>query len=419
MNKLIYNYKGLPKGMYVLFFAQVINRLGDFVMPFLALYLTQKIGMTTVAAGIIVTISSIIIIPASMIGGKTADKFGRKKSYMYAQFLSAAALIPCAMTKNPHITIICLLVSTFFNGFIRPAFRSMMTDILSPRQRQAGFSLQYLGINVGVAIGPIIAGFLFDNMLPMLFLGDALTSFLALILVWKNIQETNPSSVEKITKEVNFAEKAEKGNVFQMLYKRPHICFFMIISIAYSFVYSQYNFALPLTLKGIYGNNSAHIYGLLMSANAITVLVLTVFITALTKKNHPLTNMIIVGILYAIGFGMISYISGFSFFILSTVIWTSGEILSSISSGVYIANNSPNNYRARLIGISSVGWAIGASVSTSLSGAYMQIHGYKSIWSLTFFIALISALLMFGVKIFSVRVEKNKTIESMILGVKK
>ncbi|WP_026881473.1 hypothetical protein [Clostridium akagii] len=53
-----------------------------------------------------------------------------------------------------------------------------------------------------------------------------------------------------------------------------------------------------------------------------------------------------------------------------------------------------------MIAISLIGWAIGASVSTSLSGAYMQLHGYKPIWILTFFIALISALFMFGVKIF-------------------
>lgn len=383
-------------------------------MPFLALYLTQKIGMTSVAAGIIVTVSSIITIPASMIGGKIADKFGRKKSYMYSQFISAAALIPCAVTKNPHITVVCLLISTFFNGFIRPAFTAMMTDILSPKQRQAGFSLQYLGINVGVSIGPIIAGFLFNNLLPMLFLGDALTSFLALILVWRNIEETKPSHITKSNNDNNFSEKAEMGNVFQMLYKRPHICLFMIISIAYSFTYSQHNFALPITLKGIYGNDSSRIFGLLMSVNAITVLVLTVFITALTKKKHPLTNMIAVGILYAIGFGMIGHISSFSAFVLSTVIWTAGEILSSISSGVYIANNSPSNYRGRLSGISSVGWGIGSAVSTSISGVYIQANGYKSIWTLTLFVALVSAALMFLVKVFSIKLENKKVPESLI-----
>lgn len=403
MNKLIYNYKGLPKGMYVLFFAQVINRLGDFVMPFLSLYLTQKMGMSAIETGIIVTISSIITIPASMIGGKIADKFGRKKSYLYSQFISAIVLLPCAVFNDAKISVTCLLISTFFNGFIRPAFTAIMTDILPPKQRQAGFSLQYLGINIGVSVGPIIAGFLFNNFLPMLFIGDAVTSFLALILVWKNIEESMPSKSKKA--EENHLEKAEKGNTLKMLWKRPHLCLFLLISIGYSFAYSQHNFALPITLKALYGNRSSNLFGLIMSANAITVLVLTVFITALTKKNHPLTNMIIVGILYAVGFGMIAYIKTFPMFIVSTVIWTIGEILSSISQGVYVANNSPSNFRARLSAISSVTWGIGASVSTLLSGSYIQIAGYKSIWIVTFFIAIGAAALMILVKMFSMKVE--------------
>ncbi|NRZ45918.1 MFS family permease [Clostridium beijerinckii] len=64
------------------------------------------------------------------------------------------------------------MISTFFNGFVRPAFQSMIQDILSKEERQAGFSLNYLAINAGVAIGPIIAGFLFNNLLPLLFLGE-------------------------------------------------------------------------------------------------------------------------------------------------------------------------------------------------------------------------------------------------------
>lgn len=176
MKDFINNYKGLPKEMYVICFATLINRLGDFVVPFLALYLTQKIGMTVGATGVIVTLSSVVGIPASILGGKISDMFGRKKIYTYAQSIAAVTLIPCAFTQNVSITIICLLASTFFNGFVRPAFQSMIQDILSKKERQAGFSLNYLAINAGVAIGPIIAGFLFNNLLPMLFLGDALTS---------------------------------------------------------------------------------------------------------------------------------------------------------------------------------------------------------------------------------------------------
>lgn len=407
MKRIIDNYKGLPKEMYVICFAKLINRLGDFVVPFLALYLTQKIGMTAVASGVVVTLSSIMIIPASIIGGKAADKFGRKKVYMYAQSMSAAALIPCAITNNAFITVVCLLISTFFNGFIRPAFTSMVTDILSNEQRQAGFSLQYLAVNVGVSIGPILAGFLFNNLLPMLFIGDAVTSFIAVFLIWKNVEETYNNKSNDIIIE-NKAERIERGNIFEMFLKRPNLVLFLILNVFYNFIYSQYKFALPITLNTQFNNHGAKFFGYLMSVNAVTVLVLTVFISGVTRRNHQLTNMVFSAVFYAVGFGMIGYLNNYSIFILSTMIWTCGEILSSISSGVYIANNSPSNYRARLNAVNNIGVAIGASLSTSISGMYIQYNGCKSIWSIIFYMSIIAALLMFCLKVYSNKFEKKQ-----------
>lgn len=405
MKRIINNYKGLPKEMYIICFAKLINRLGDFVVPFLALYLTQKIGMTTVASGFIVTLASVIGIPASIIGGKMSDMFGRKKIYTYGQSIAAIALIPCAITKNIAITIVCLLVSTFFNSFIRPAFTSMVTDILSKEQRQAGFSLQYLATNVGVSIGPILAGILFNNFLPMLFIGDAITSFMAVFFIWKNIKETYVKNSD--VKVENKAEKDEKGNTLQMLFKRPHLCMFFILNIVYNFIYTQHKFSLPITLNAEFNSEGAKYFGYIMSINAITVLVLTVFIGAITRRNHQLTNMVFSGILYAIGFGMIGYIDSFNLFIISTILWTGGEILSAISSGVYVANNSPSNYRARLNAIMAIGTFMGSALSTSFSGAYIQIYGHKTIWIIIFFMSLIAAILMLCLKIHSKKINYN------------
>ncbi|WP_271814840.1 MFS transporter [Clostridium beijerinckii] len=412
MKDFINNYKGLPKEMYVICFATLINRLGDFVVPFLALYLTQKIGMTAAATGVIVTLSSVVGIPASILGGKISDMFGRKKIYTYAQSIAAVTLIPCAFTKSVSITIMCLLISTFFNGFVRPAFQSMIQDILSKEERQAGFSLNYLAINAGVAIGPIIAGFLFNNLLPLLFLGDTLTSLIAVFLVWKNIKETYP--INSKLKVESKAEIAEKGNTFQMLWKRPALSLFLVLYMVYNFIYAQHKFSLPITLNAQFNNESAKLLGYIMSINAVTVLVLTIFIGFITKRNHQLTNMAFTGILYAIGFGMIGYIDNFNFFIISTIIWTLGEILSSISSGVYVANNSPSNYRARLNAIMNLGRFLGTALSTFFSGAYIQVYGYKTLWFLIFCISIISGILMFVLKIFSVKSELDNYTESKI-----
>lgn len=64
---------------------------------------------------------------------------------------------------------------------------AMVADILPPEKRQTGYALEYLGINIGVALGPLLAGMLFKRMLPLLFIGDAITSFIAVFLVATNI----------------------------------------------------------------------------------------------------------------------------------------------------------------------------------------------------------------------------------------
>lgn len=69
----------------------------------------------------------------------------------------------------------------------------------------------------------------------MLFLGDALTSLIAVFLVWKNIKETYMAN-NKVKVE-NKAEVAEKENTFQMLWKRPALSLFLVLYTVYNFIY--------------------------------------------------------------------------------------------------------------------------------------------------------------------------------------
>lgn len=393
--------------MYILFGATVINRFGDFVMPFLTLYLTTKIGLSFEVAGIIVTISSIIGIPSSFLGGKFADELGRKTTYLIVQGASAIFLLPCAFLKNPIPIVICLLISTFFTGAVRPPLNAIITDILPPHQRQQGFSLQYLGINVGVALGPIIAGFLFNNLLPMLFIGDALTSFIAVYLIWKNVKEIKPENLKHTAYTEN--EKEEKGNTINALIKRPQIIIFLLVYIFYSFVYNQFRFSLPLTTDAVFGGTGASKFGFLMSINAFTVLFCTITVTSITKHLKPLVNITIAGLTYAVGFGMLGIVHSYLMFMLSTFIWTIGEILVVTNFGVYLADNSPSNFRARFNAIGSFSWSIGAALGTSIAGKFIQEIGLNYIWLLTFVLSLIGAAGMLGILIFGER--KGQTTE--------
>lgn len=406
--RMIDTYRGLPKNMYIMFAATVINRFGDFVMPFLTMYLTIKIGLSIEVTGIIVTVNSLIGIPSSLIGGKLADEIGRKRTYLIAQAGAALALIPCAFLTNPTLIVAFLMVSTFFHGAVRPPMTAIITDILSPEQRQSGFSLQYLGINIGVALGPIVAGFLFKNLLPLLFIGDALTSFIAMFLIWSNVKEVKADDLKKTV--YTEQEKEEKGNVLTALFKRPQIAFFLLTYIIYSFIYTQHRFSLPLTADAIFGESGASKFGILMSINAFTVLFCTVGVTSLTKRFRPLINITIAGIFYAVGFGMLGLVNSYPLFITSTIIWTIGEILVVTNFGVYMADNSPSNFRARFNAVGSLSWSVGAALGTSVAGKFIEEIGLNYIWPLTFVLSIAGIAGMYCIYIIGRR-KKAKLVE--------
>ena len=396
MKKILSQYKGLPKDLYYICVAQIVNRFGDFVIPFLTLYLTSKLGLSSSFAGVIVMTASIIGMPAAMIGGKTADLVRRKKVYMIFQSLAAVFLIPCAFTMNPWITIICLLTSSFCGSALRPAFMAMVTDILPTCDRQAGLSLNYLSINVGVALGPLVAGFLFNKYLPIFFIGDAITSFAAVALIALGVKEKTSAQIESdVTSD---DELKENKGFFRMLISRPQLLCFMLLLIIYDFVYSQHAFSIPLILEDIFAEKSSSYYGIMMSVNAITVLALTLLITAAVRHLHQLSIMALAGITFAVGFGGISLVKGLPSLILLTMIWTSGEILESISSGVFIAANSPVNFRARIQSMTSIIWLIGASLGTFICGICIDRFGSDGIGRLLFTLSLIASALMFILK---------------------
>lgn len=391
--KFFDTYKGLPKSVYVIFLAQVTNRFGDFVLPFLSLFLVKKLGLSYQSAGIAIALSSVSTIPGSFICGKFADHFGRRKTYGVYQSLAAMFIFLCVFTKNPLIIIGFICCASFFNGGIRPIISAILTDVLPAEKRQIGFSLSYLGINFGVALGPIVAGFLFIHYIPLLFIGDAITSWIAVILLVSNISETKPDYTNE--HYVREEEKSEDGNVIDVLLRRPQIIMFLILNIFISMAYTQTGFSLPVTLTNIFGSNGPRYFGFIMSFNAVTVVVFTFVITPLIKNWKPLNSIALGSMLYAIGFGMIIFLRSYPLYFISTFIWTIGEILISTNFGTYIANNTPQNFRARFSAVTSLSWVIGAVSGTSLVGRYMDHFGVQAVWLLAFFLGLIGACGMY------------------------
>jgi len=82
-------YRGLPRSVYVLFFATIVNGMVIFVYPFLALFLTQKLNYSVAQAGLFMFIASLAYIPGTFIGGKLTDQVGRRMVLFVSQTIAS------------------------------------------------------------------------------------------------------------------------------------------------------------------------------------------------------------------------------------------------------------------------------------------------------------------------------------------
>ena len=240
MAAVLKTYAGLDRSIYYLFIAQVVNSIGHFVHPFLALLLTQKLGMDAGEAGFYVFLSALAWVPGSLAGGKVADSFGRKKAMVLFHTLPALVLIPCAFLGASRLVAWLLIAVSFLHGLAEPVNDAMLTDLTTPDQRKPAFSLLYLGHNIGVAVGPLFAGFLFNRYLPWFFLADAATTLAAVVLIALFVRESAPTRerIEASFREDSGSERAEKGSLLAVLLRRPFLLAFLFIHVLLSLVYS-------------------------------------------------------------------------------------------------------------------------------------------------------------------------------------
>ena len=125
-------YRGLERSVYVLFFARIINSVGSFVYPFLTLFLTDKLEYTASEAGLILMVVSISFVPGSLIGGKIADVFGRKRILVGAEFFAAMSFMICAFITDKHLIPFFIIGAEFFMGIVHPTSTAMITDLSRP-----------------------------------------------------------------------------------------------------------------------------------------------------------------------------------------------------------------------------------------------------------------------------------------------
>lgn len=394
VKKILIPYLGMPKEVYVIFISRIVNALGAFVFPLLTLLLTKKIGMTEASAGVWLSLGGLLFMPAGIIGGKIADSFGRKKVIIICDFLAASSYIACALMEPSMNMVYLIMLTSIFFGIGDPAHGALIADLTNPDNRDGAYSLSYLGWNMGFAIGPMIGGLLFENHLRLMFIIDAATAIIATSLILIFIKETIGITKEDLGEDRKMEERVE-GSIISVLLSRPILIYFSLILFGYNFAYSQWGFIMPLHVEQNFINEGAKLFGKLSSFNGVIVMIFTPIITSLFVKKRNIKKVFYGGVLYAIGFGMLGFISTKIAFILSVFIFTLGEILVTISFMPFIANHTPASHRGRMNSMMPLLMGIGYAIGPLGMGKILDYTSVSTGWKIVGLIMTISTIMMF------------------------
>jgi POT family proton-dependent oligopeptide transporter len=159
---------GHPRGLSTLFFTEMWERFSYYGMrALLILFMTASVatgglGFDTAKAGAIYGTYVALAYLTSLPGGWIADRFlGQRRSTLYGGVVIMLGHISLAIPSMVTFYLGLLLVVTG-TGLLKPNVSTMVGALYGPddERRDAGFSMFYMGINLGAFTAPLLCGWL-------------------------------------------------------------------------------------------------------------------------------------------------------------------------------------------------------------------------------------------------------------------
>lgn len=395
---LFNQYRGLRREIYILSFGRMVTNLGSMIWPVMTMILSQKLGLSAAEISYFFVGSSLIMLPANIIGGKLADRFNKKRLIVVCDCVSIICFFISAAIPLGIGTILLFVFAGIFQSVEYPSYDALFADLSTTKDRERAYSLEYLGGNLGLVLSPTIAGLLFNDYLWLSFLISGVSVALSTILIAVLIKDVTP--VDDTGEEAAYQEKKDGASVFSVLRENPLLLLYLLCGTLFSAAYGQYNFIMPLDMAAAHGDAGAVIFGTVSSLNCITVVLFTPLITKRFAKMRDTGKMLTGRILVFVGYLVFLLLLGFvPGYYLAMLIFTWGEIFDVLSSGPYISTRIPASHRGRINGLMSVAYTVVTGGIDLTVGQLYDRVGATWAWLLILAVALVSAALAIILKV--------------------
>jgi POT family proton-dependent oligopeptide transporter len=162
------SFFGHPRGLSILFFTEMWERFSYYGMrALLLLYMTAPLAtggmeLDTATGGAIYGLYTSMVYMATLPGGWVADRLiGQRRAVLYGGILIASGHFSMAVPSTTTF-VLGLFLIVLGTGLLKGNVSVIVGALYAKEdiRRDAGFSIFYMGINLGAFLAPIICGYL-------------------------------------------------------------------------------------------------------------------------------------------------------------------------------------------------------------------------------------------------------------------
>ncbi len=335
----------------------------------LTVYLAEKVGLKD-EAGTLAGMFNAVLYALPIVAGVFVDKYGFRRTLMacFAIFCIGYALIGFAgmaygqeivqwVGKKPYV-IVVLLFTAIGGSLIKPCIVGTVAKTTKPDTRALGFSIYYTLVNLGGAIGPIIAYHVRTDLgIEYVLVMSAMTSFMLFLGAWFFFREPEGEPSEQKTFSKVFSDMV-------LVFTNAKFISFLLIFSGFWMMFWQIYYLLPFYATEILKYEA---YEFLETVDAWTIILITIPVTALVSKWKSI-SAITVGlglasiswIIIGAGGSLTATIVGIMFFAL-------GEAVQAPRFYEYVSAIAPKDQIGTFMGFAFLPIAIGSFSAGVLS----------------------------------------------------
>lgn len=366
---MIGRLRGLPSDVWIVFVTTLLNRVGTMALPFLALYLAERLRYPDRVAGFAITAYGFGALIVAPIAGRLADRWGGFRVMRAALLLSGLLLFMLPLVKTAPLVFPLIVLWGMAADAIRPASLAALTAVADPEQRKIAIALNRLAINLGMSIGPAAGGLIAAVSFPTLFVVDGATSIAAAL--WLTFVLARPGF-----KDIPVA--AARRETPGLGRDRRTLAFLVAVLLTF-IVFLQPDAAMPLFMV-----RDLHLpvtyFGAVFVLNTLLIIFLEVPLNLLMIRWSHRASLSLGIALIAIGFGVLAGVTTKVGVAVSVVIWTFGEMIFLPTAAAHIAGEAPEGRRGQYLGAYSMTFSVALMVGPWAGAIVLGRFGAMTLW---------------------------------------